>query len=138
MEKDDTPTETIDKAYDTMILELQNQVNGIVQKRITLHDIMNGNISNFDSKKIANELSDKVISRAKNATLTSLCWLPPIIFGKFLEVVDPDDYVGFAFARFSFDQILRAGKDGIAFAITCERKDDYNGTYNVFGNIRRK
>jgi hypothetical protein len=138
MEKDDTPTETIDKAYDTMILELQNHVNGIVQKKITLHDLVNGNISKFDSKKIANELSDKVISCVKHATLTSLCWLPPIIFGNFLEVVDPDDYVGFAFARFSFGQILRAGKDGITFAVICERKDDYNGTYNVFGNIRRK
>jgi hypothetical protein len=136
MEKDNTSTEAIDKAYDTMILELTNQLNGVL-RGTTPQELQSGNI-NFDPTKITDELTNKVIARAKDATLTDLWWLPPIFFGKLPELIDPDDFIGFAFAKFTFGQLLRAGKDGITFALTCERKTDYSGTYNVFGNIRQK
>jgi hypothetical protein len=136
MEQDNTSTETMDKAYDTMILELGNKVNGIVHG-MTTQDFMKGTPPKFDPQKIAADLSGKLKAIVKDPTLTTAWFLPPIVFGKFPEL-DFDDYIGFAFERFSFGRILRAGKDGIDFAMTCENPHDYSGTYTVFGNIRRK
>jgi hypothetical protein len=137
LEEDDTSTEAIDSAHETMVSELKKKANDAVQA-LTLQDLMKGAHPKFDPKEISDEITDKVIAAATDKTLTPGWWTPLILVTKSGQIFDPDDMVGVAYKKFTFGELVSAGKDGISFELECSNDvKDWDGSYTVKGRIRQ-
>ncbi len=137
MEEDGSSTEAVNAARKAMVNELSNKANDAVQA-LTLQDLMKGVHPAFDPKKITDDITDKAIAAAKDKTLTPGWWTPVILLTKSGEIFDRDDLVGVAYKKFTFGELVSAGKDGISFELECSNDaKDWEGSYTVKGHIRQ-
>ena len=136
MEEDGSSTEAVDAARKAMVNELSNKANDAVQA-LTLQDLMKGGHPAFDPKKISDEITDKAIAAAKDKTLTPGWWTPVILLTKSGEIFDRDDLIGVAYKKFTFGELVSAGKSGIPFELECSKTTDWEGSYTVKGLIRQ-
>jgi len=159
MEEDDTIADAVKAAHKAMVDELQKQANATVQA-MTLPGLLSGNTPQFDPENLKDEIIGKVVDPVVDKTLTPGWWTPVLLTLKSGEFFDPDDFVGAAFATFSFGDLAASPPDGIHFELECSNPPltlfeqmqqseqsgipfgpvfgNWEGSYTVRGRIRRK
>ncbi len=140
MEEDATSTSAMNEARAAALQALQARVNGVIQS-LTLQDLMKGQPPEFDVSQLQSEIKDVALEAAEDETMNR-AWsivVPILSLSFFAEVIDRDDYVGAAYKKFTFGELLDANPPAaIPFSLTLSNSDDWEGSYTVRGWIRRK
>jgi hypothetical protein len=137
MEEDATDTDAANAARAAMVQELSKRANGVVQS-LSLGDLIQGNTPKFDPAAIEKELRSQMMAAGEDETKGTGWWTPAMFPLLLDDVVDPDDYVGWALKKFTYGELLAAGSGGIKFELSLSNSDDWEGAYTVKGTIKRK